>query len=446
MSKNGYTVREIINFTVPLIFNALVVNLMFTTDRVVLAHYSIDSMNAVALGGGFLALLSFFALCIAQISTVFVGQYNGKEEFSKVGRPVWQMIYFSLLFFSISFLVSFFIHKLHLFPLNLEKEGMSYLLPAVRCLGLSSLIAALNSFFIGRGKGAIVIAVTLVSNILNAILDVLMIFGYKGIIPEMGTVGAAYATILSQIWGVVVLFSIFVSKKNREKYNTTDFKFRYRLFIDCVKIGLPISCGRVLAMFGGFVLLEFYNRTSKDLATLENFAFTIWLISAFVADGCGKAISSMSANLIGRRDKESVEKLLLLFSKGLIIFSVVLSVPLIFFDEKILALADMINSDFIPLHEEMSFLLKSTWLIISFDGFLFVLCGLLNSGGDTKFPMLLEISAFWIGVVIPTAVLFYTGNLNSIRIVYTLIPIVNVFDIAVLYYRYRKGNWFKRLV
>lgn len=446
MKNCGFTIREIVNFTLPLIFTSLIINLMFITDRVVLARYSIDSMNAVALGGNFLAIVTFAGINVAQIATVFVGQYNGMKEFSKVGYPVWQMIYFALAISMLFVPLSLFCHRFGLFPPAYESEGLNYLVPLLRCAGLGAMIAAFNSFFIGRGKSYMVILVTVMANILNAIFDVILVFGVKGIIPEMGARGAAYTTIATQCFSIIVMACIFLNEKHREKYNTWDWKFRPKLFWNCIKIGLPISISKIFSLLGWFLLLLLYNYASEDLATLETFALTVWMTFIFVADGCAKALSSMSANLIGRNDKDAVINLFNFFCKGQVILSIILAFPMIFFSEYFLELADYINGDFAYLHGEMSFLLESTWLILLTDGFLYLICGVLNAGGDTKFPMIMEISIFWIGVVLPTTILYYTGNLNSMRVVYTLIPLTQALNTAIIYYRYKKQNWFNKLI
>lgn len=47
---------------------------MYLIDRMILAYYSIDSMNAAAISGNFVAIFSFIFTSIAGISEIYVEQ------------------------------------------------------------------------------------------------------------------------------------------------------------------------------------------------------------------------------------------------------------------------------------------------------------------------------------------------------------------------------------
>ena len=112
-----------------MVLNSVVMSLIFIVDRTILARYSLDSMNAVSLGGSFAALPFFLLMGITQSACIFVGQYNGMNEYSKVGHPVWQMIYFSMFFSVIFILLGLFCEHFRIFPELYEKEGIAYLKP-----------------------------------------------------------------------------------------------------------------------------------------------------------------------------------------------------------------------------------------------------------------------------------------------------------------------------
>ena len=74
--------------------------------------------------------------------------------------------------------------------------------------------------------------------IINIILDPLMIFGI-GPFPEMGVVGAALATVIGQIFGMLIgLWGVF---KHQEvlKLNMRSFKWRLQTVKDIYRVGLP---------------------------------------------------------------------------------------------------------------------------------------------------------------------------------------------------------------
>lgn len=74
--------------------------------------------------------------------------------------------------------------------------------------------------------------------IINIILDPLMIFGI-GPFPEMGVVGAALATVIGQIFGMLIgLWGVFKHQKVL-KLNMRSFKWRLQTVKDIYRVGLP---------------------------------------------------------------------------------------------------------------------------------------------------------------------------------------------------------------
>ena len=74
--------------------------------------------------------------------------------------------------------------------------------------------------------------------IINIILDPQMIFGI-GPFPEMGVVGAALATVIGQIFGMLIgLWGVFKHQKVL-KLNMRSFKWRLQTVKDIYRVGLP---------------------------------------------------------------------------------------------------------------------------------------------------------------------------------------------------------------
>ena len=74
--------------------------------------------------------------------------------------------------------------------------------------------------------------------IVNIILDPLMIFGI-GPFPEMGVTGAALATVIGQIFGMLIgLWGVFKHQKVL-KLNMRSFKWRLQTVKDIYRVGLP---------------------------------------------------------------------------------------------------------------------------------------------------------------------------------------------------------------
>ena len=85
--------RELWSLSIPLILSSFSLMLMFFVDRLLLARYSTDALNAAVHAGTFGWAFIFGGVSLCNIAEIFVAQYNGAGEKSKLGEPVWQMIW-----------------------------------------------------------------------------------------------------------------------------------------------------------------------------------------------------------------------------------------------------------------------------------------------------------------------------------------------------------------
>ena len=91
------SVRELFTIAFPLMLSILSGNLMMFLDRLILANYSLEAMNAAAAAGMACMVIQYGAIGIASIAEVFVGQYNGAKKYAQAAQPTWQMVWFSLM-------------------------------------------------------------------------------------------------------------------------------------------------------------------------------------------------------------------------------------------------------------------------------------------------------------------------------------------------------------
>ena len=273
-----------------------------------------------------------------------------------------------------------------------------------------------------------------------------VVFGIKGVFDPLGAKGAAIATVLVELVFNIIFASVFFNKNNREVYKTSDYTFRWPLFLKCLKVGLPVSMGKFFNLLGWFCILACFINASKDIATIESFIMGIWMLFIFFADGASKALSALAANLIGENQLRVIQDLLRKFLKANYILCAIYSIPLVFFPEIMIGLLSKAEGGITHLIPDLKFTLVSLFIIILSDGIFYLYCGVLTAGGDTKFPTYLEIATLWGLVVIPVAVMYWTGNLTSIRPAYILIPISGIVNCSVIFARYKKLLWYKQLV
>ncbi|MDR2738052.1 MAG: polysaccharide biosynthesis C-terminal domain-containing protein, partial [Puniceicoccales bacterium] len=318
---------SILRVVVPLILSAFSENLMFLIDRIVLAYYSVDAMNAAMLGGALASLYSIALMAIAGTTEIFVGQYNGAKKYDKIGSPVWQMIYFVAISLIFVVPIGHFTKFLNLIPEYYAADGISYQKILTYFCWLPALTGAFTGFFIGRGKTRIVTAVVVIGTLVNIALDYLLVFGYGNLVPSFGCNGAAIATIVAEAVQALILAFGFWSKRNREAYNTAkNKKFDKKLFFRCLRVGYPMAFGRCVEMLAWYLVLSAMSHISKELATIQGVVTTVYVLFEFVCDGLVKGSATLSANFIGQKNMPSIA---CVFKKLTIITIIVCSVAML---------------------------------------------------------------------------------------------------------------------
>ena len=105
----------------------------------------------------------------------------------------------------------------------------------------------LRSVFSGEGDTRTPVKIQITSTLVNIVLDPILIFGFN-----MGIRGAAWATIISMLVGVIMYTRvILIKKKTLLKLDLRAFTLNTRYFKDIFRIGIPSSVSMIIMSMGG---------------------------------------------------------------------------------------------------------------------------------------------------------------------------------------------------
>lgn len=428
---------EFINISVPLIISFLSISLMVSSDRFFLANYSIDAMNAVATAGTAVFIFFIFTMNIASIAEVFVGKHNGAKEYEKAAEPVWQMIWFSCASIIIFWPIAIFATDL-LIPETLQKFGSPYFKLMLLFGPTVPLTYALYAFFSGIGKTKIILVTSVIGNLLNIILDYLLIFGYKDIIPELGSTGAAIGTVIAQICQVMILFSIFFNKNNRKIFKTCKFNFIPKLFIKSIKVGYPKAIAHSMELFTTLLVFYIVAKLGQNYITVFTIGQTIFILIVFVADGLSKAVTVIASNMIGSNQNNKIPQLIRSALKFHFLISSILFIFIVVWPNAIIDLFFIMDSGDVEIKNELLpeiiLALKYLFLFFVIDVIIWIISAIFTAVEDTKFIMFTHSFFSWLGVfLIYLATKIY--NISPAT-VWAIPPIYAIINLCVHIIRY----------
>jgi len=216
------SVPRMLALAAPLILSQFGVMLMKVVDSIYLSRYSETAIAAVGPAGMTFMLLCSLFFGMVGYSNTFVAQFIGAKQEHRVGAAVWQGLFLALcggLILAASTLAAkpFFDLVGH-DPAIREQEVIYF-----RILGLGGvtflLSSALSAFFAGRHDTVTLMLAHLAGGITNAVVDVVLIFGYLGM-PRMGIAGAACGTVIGHVVQVAILASRFFLPQFRQTFHT----------------------------------------------------------------------------------------------------------------------------------------------------------------------------------------------------------------------------------
>lgn len=437
------SLRELWTISFPLMLSLMSGSCMIFIDRLLLARFSIDALNACVNATVIAAALQFASLTTAAIAEVFVGQYNGAGQYKKIGEPVWQMIWFSILSAIFFIPLGLFAGPLFFFDPMFAHLEIAYFKWLMYFGPIFCLSAALSSFYIGRGSVNFVTAIVILANLLNVVLDLLLIFGFEPFVPSLGIAGAAIATGISQSVQCIILFFGFMLPKYRIQFGTSNWAFNKSCFVQCLKIGLPNSIAHTLEILAWAVFFRMMTMVGDEHITVVAICQSIFMLFAFIAEGVSKGSTAIAANLIGAKQWDLVWKL---FRSGIkFYFQAFLVLGLILVVDPGPLIDWFIGGDpTIASNETIKNVAISAclwmWVYFLFDGIHWLAIGLLTAAGDTKFLLWVSGLSSWFFAVLP--IYFFIVIQGHQADVAWLITAVYAFLACVIYlWRFKTEKW-----
>ena len=389
---------DVLRQAIPLIISCGSISLMNFTDRMFLMWLKDDSMTASWHGGMLFWTAVSIPVAIGAFVTTFVAQYHGSGNNHRIGRIVWQGVWFGLAMMPILLLLYEPFTKVFVWfghdeaLLVLERAYYYYML-----LGSAAVISgeAAAAFFRGQGRMRIELCNNIFCVMLNIPLTYCFVFGKFGF-PAWGLAGAAIATILCQwLRFLIYVVLIFMLDWKANKFQVVsgmrfDLPSIRRLFYYGFPAGLytfidMITFTAFVMMIGGF------GQAARDASTI---AFTFNSFTYIPLNGIGIVVTSMVGNQLGGNRPDLARRAAM---TALVIGCVYTG----FFGIVFLALPDLIlfpfmwYGDLAGVHDLSVLLLRFVAMYLFFDTCVAIFCSVLRGAGDTIFI------AWTIGILAP---------------------------------------------
>lgn len=433
----GDIFSALLKMALPLMGTAFVQMAYSLVDLMWLGRLSTGAVAAV----GTCSFLVWIAQSITLIAktgiSVGLSQSYGKGD-SKSAKEVWVSGFILNLIFCLSLTILYISMRNKIIGIyNLDSEvhkmAADYLLIVSAGLIFTFLNPVLSAAFFSKGNSITPFKISIISLVINLILDPFLIFGLS-IFPKLGIRGAALATVFAQM--ISTLLYLYVGYKDREIFVRTNYFTipQKEYFRSILSLGFPASLQSLIHAMVGMVLNKYIASFGALYIAVYSIGSQIESISWMTADGFSVAFSAFFGQNFGAKNYERLHNGRREAMKIVNIIGISTSLLLFFFAKNLFTL-------FIPRDPEAIIKGIDYLKIVSISQYFMALeigtTGMLNGLGLTKYPainaMILNISR------IPLAfILMPIFAANGIWIAMSLSSVLKGIFLSLIYLYLRK--------
>ena len=429
--------KQVINIAIPVALQSMLQSSFSMIDQIMVGQLGEKSISAVEIAGkpGFIYSVVVGAVCT--IAGIMISQYIGKKDRESEEKSICVnflvMMLTGIAFFFISRMFPLQFIRLFTNDARVISEGSVYLgiigwtfIP----LGITNIIGAAIRC---RGKSSWPLYVGFVSATLNTGLNYCLIFGNYGM-PMLGVKGAAYASVISQVAGAVLIIVMFFRLYGRIRYSVSLGKENYWQYLSML---IPIVINEFLWSVGQSINTFVYGHMSTD--ELAGMSLTGSLQGLTI--GALSGIAQAAGILVGKRLGEGQYDQAYQESKKLCVYGFIGS---ILFSVTIMALktpyvhlfnvSDDVRAIGLALLTAFAVLMPIKVLNMILGG------GIIRSGGRTKYIMMIDMLGTWL-IGVPIALV--TGLVFKFPIVwvYFMLSQEEVVRFIISIFMFRSRKW-----
>jgi len=387
-------VRALARLALPISAMQVGLMLMNVVDTVFVGHVSARELAGAALGG--LYTIGLFNFCLGVVWAVdpIVSQALGARDHAAAALGVQRGLVLAAGMGVIAGLMCIpadWVYRALREPGAVIPRAVAFVHISAPSLLPMLLFVALRQSLQAMKRTNALVVVVVVSNLLNAGLDWILVFGHWGL-PAMGAPGSALATTITRYTGLAVL--LFVARHDlrpmlhplrREALAAGPLGRTFRL-------GLPIGAQNSVEFTTFAAISVFAGWFGAEAVSGHQVAINLASLTFMVPLGIGSASSVLVGHAIGEQDMPHARRVAasaLLAGAGYMVVSacVLLAIPGVF--------AGAYTS--VPGVVAMAAaLIPIAGVFQVFDGLQVVAAGVLRGAGDTRAPLVSNVLGFWL--------------------------------------------------
>lgn len=437
--------KEIRHIAVPITLQSLFQSSVSVIDQIMVGQLGSVSIAGAGIGGKFSSLLIVTVTGIATGSGILISQYYGSKNEKGVNDSFIINLIFALLVGGLFSIFSILFSKQIMSIYSTDSSTINYAASYLKIVSFGfipmTLTIIISSLLRCIGYASYPMIASIISVVLNTVLNYIMIFGKLGF-PALGLDGAAYATDIARIveFIMIITFLIKTKKKNNLYLSiriNVDKGFVQKVF----RILWPILMCEFLWCLGENGYAMIYGRIGTDACAAMTLTNPVQSLLIGLFSGIAAAAGIIAGKALGssRFDDAYImsERMVTMGVVGSVILGGVLSIFSSLY-VKIFSIPEYIKQDTVYILYAFSIILFVKVSNMILGG------GTLRSGGNTRIVMVIDIIGTWIFGIPMGIVAAFVFDM-PIYYVYFILSLEEVVRLIIELIVFKKRLWMKNI-
>ena len=305
--------RQILRIALPITLAMLVPQINFLTNNIFLGNLGGPELATAGLTGVFYLIFSLVGNGLNTGLQGLLARRAGENRPEDIGKLFTQGIWVSLSFAAIAILLTYSLaapflnYSLHSSIIKQQATGFL----RVRILGIpflylfqmcnALLVSTSNSRYMKYGFWS--------QAALNIFLDYSLIYGHFGL-PRLGFNGAAYASIIAEFTGMMVVLGIIFYKKFHHRFSLfTHWRFHKDLSGLIFRQSSPLVMQWLISIFAWILFYVFIEHHGERSLAISNVMRNVLGVFGIFVWAFASTTNAMVSNIIGQGKQDQVIQL-----------------------------------------------------------------------------------------------------------------------------------------
>jgi putative MATE family efflux protein len=311
--KLDISFKHINRLAIPALISGIAEPVLSITDTAVVGNVQLnptEALGAVGIVGAFISMLIWVLGQTRSAISSIVSQYLGANKLDEVKNLPAQAI---LIICTVSMLIILLTYPLakEIFKLyNASDLILNYSVEyyRIRVFGFPFTLFTIAIFGVFRGLQNTFhpMIIATIGALLNIILDFILVYGIKDVIPAMHIQGAAYASLIAQVVMAILSFVYLIKRTPIRLRLNLPFNKEIKRFILMILNLFVRTLALNVALYYASAFSTSYGNKYIAAYTI---AINLWFLGAFIIDGYSSAGNILSGKLYGAKAYDLLLKL-----------------------------------------------------------------------------------------------------------------------------------------